>query len=298
MCLPAAHETVKTWILGFGMQPMPDEDLDAACKDLRLLIFPGTQVLHKQLLPRLPLKQGPLMTPPWAEEDEPAALPTDGQPAFDTPSEPQQELDADTVIPPLSVLEAQAAASAAATAVAAPSDMLGVTTADDAQPEVAPTVPSVAAAGAADEAPLGEPVTGAWSDPLPTVEGVEDTVMAVPTEVPDHSEAVLQHAQDSHPAPAGAEAAVPYDASRVDSCEKLAGSNLVPESAAALHGLGVQSQAGFHGQASPEKHLQQDPGIRENGVAGKGEEACAVTSDAFLQVQCTYSYLAPTARMP
>ncbi len=73
MCLPAAHETVHTWIQGFGLQPMPDEDLDAACKDLRMLIFPGTQVLQKQLLPPLPPREGPLMTPPWAEE---AALPT------------------------------------------------------------------------------------------------------------------------------------------------------------------------------------------------------------------------------
>lgn len=71
MCLPAAHETVHTWIQGFGLQPMPDHDLDAACKDLRLLIFPGTQVLQKQLLPALPAKQGPLMTPPWAEEAAP-----------------------------------------------------------------------------------------------------------------------------------------------------------------------------------------------------------------------------------
>ena len=71
MCLPAAHETVHTWIQGFGLQPMPDDDLDAACKDLRLLIFPGTQVLQKQLLPPLPAKQGPLMTPPWAEEAAP-----------------------------------------------------------------------------------------------------------------------------------------------------------------------------------------------------------------------------------
>ncbi|DBA96080.1 TPA: hypothetical protein ACH3X1_001578 [Trebouxia sp. C0004] len=73
MCLPAAHETVHTWIQGFGLLPMPDEDLDAACKDLRMLIFPGTQVLQKQLLPPLPPKEGPLMTPPWAED---TALPT------------------------------------------------------------------------------------------------------------------------------------------------------------------------------------------------------------------------------
>ena len=76
MCLPAAYETVHTWIQGFGLQPMPDEDLDAACKDLRLLIFPGTQVLHKQLLPPVPAKQGPLMTPPWAEE---SAAPVAGE---------------------------------------------------------------------------------------------------------------------------------------------------------------------------------------------------------------------------
>lgn len=59
MCLPAAHETVQTWIQGFGLSRMPLDDLDMACKELRLLIFPGTQVLQKQLLPPLPPTAAP-----------------------------------------------------------------------------------------------------------------------------------------------------------------------------------------------------------------------------------------------
>lgn len=284
MCLPAAHETVKTWILGFGMQPMPDEDLDAACKDLRLLIFPGTQVLHKQLLPPLPPKQGPLITPPWAEE-EPAAPPTtDGQPAADIPTEPQ--LAADTVMPPIPVLEAQAAASAAATAVAAPSDML---LPDEPQSEQAPPLPSVVAAEAADAAPLGGPVTGAESDPLAAVEGVEDAVVTVPTEALVDDDKLLQDMQGGHPAAALVETALP---SQEDSHNPSCDSILQAPAEAASHGLGVASQAGLQwGQAWPDRHVLREPGpgVSENGAIGRTEEACATTQDASSPVHCTYS---------
>ena len=127
MCLPAAHETVRTWIHGFGLSPMPDEDLDTACKDLRLLIFPGTQVLQKQLLPPLPPKQGLFMTPPWEEQaDEPtsagghtAAQPTavDGQ----QPAEAQaaQPMIASTAVTEASTAQLMNASTAVAEAPAA-----------------------------------------------------------------------------------------------------------------------------------------------------------------------------------
>ncbi|KAL3153902.1 hypothetical protein ABBQ32_013467 [Trebouxia sp. C0010 RCD-2024] len=273
MCLPAAHETVKTWVLGFGMQPMPEEDLDAACKDLRLLIFPGTQVLHKQLLPPLPPKQGPLMTPPWAEEEPTASL-TAGQPAADILTEPQ--LAADTVMPPIPVLEAQAAASAAATAVAAPSDML---LPEEPQPGEAPALPPGAAAEAADAAPLGGPVTSDQSYPLAAVEGVEDAVMAVPTEAPVHNGAVLQDVQGSHPAAALIETALPSPADGDPCCDDVL--QQAPGEAV-LHGLGVASQS-WWGKASPDRHLQREPcaGVRENGVTDRTEEACVITQDAL-----------------
>ena len=142
MCLPAAHSTVDTWVQNFGLQPMPDEDLDIACKYLHPLIFPGTKVLHKQLLPPLPPKQGPVMNHPW--DEEPASPLTGGQTAVDTSSETQQAVDAEAVTPSLPVLEAKAEASAAAKA--APSDKIVPL---QMQSKTAPMPPSVAAAAAA-----------------------------------------------------------------------------------------------------------------------------------------------------
>ena len=77
MCLPAAHETVHTWIQGFGLSRMPLDDLDSACKELRLLIFPGTQVLQKQLLPPLPPTPAP--QPDLKQSGQDAALDTNAQ---------------------------------------------------------------------------------------------------------------------------------------------------------------------------------------------------------------------------
>ena len=145
LCLPAEYSTVKTWIQSFGLQPMPGEDLDAACKDQRLLIFPGTQVLHKQLLPPLLTNRGPLMIPPWAEEL--ADPPADGRTTAAPSSQPRQAPDAEAHRSSLLFLEATAEASAAAaTAVAAPSDKLLPL---QAQPETAPMPPPLAAAAEA-----------------------------------------------------------------------------------------------------------------------------------------------------
>ena len=72
-----------TWIQGFGLTRMPLDDLDAACKELRLLIFPGTQVLQKQLLPPLPPPPPPTQAQAAAAEpaeadtaSAPTAIPT------------------------------------------------------------------------------------------------------------------------------------------------------------------------------------------------------------------------------
>lgn len=151
MCLPAAHSTVDTWIQNFGLQPMPHEDLYATCKHLHPLIFPGTKVLHKQLLPPLPPKQGPLMNPPRIEE--PAGPLTGGQTAVDIPSETQQAVNAEAVTSSLPVLEAKAEASTAATTKATLSNMIVPL---QTQSGKAPMPPSAAAAGAAHDTPMIE----------------------------------------------------------------------------------------------------------------------------------------------
>ena len=133
---------------------MLQHDLDAACKHLRLLIFPGTQVLHKQLQTALTPKQGPLITPSRVEE--PAGPLTDGQSAVDTSSEAQRAVDAEPVTSSLPALQSRAEASTAAATMAAPCDVIlpGQT-----QSETAPLPPLIAAAtavGAADDTPVTE----------------------------------------------------------------------------------------------------------------------------------------------
>ena len=282
MCLPAAYSTVHTWVQGFGLQPMPDEDLDAACKDLRLLIFPGTQVLHKQLLPPLSPKQGPLMTPPWAEE--PTGSLTDGQRAARPPSEPQ--LDAEAVTSPLPVLEAKAEASAAATAVAAPSDMLPPV---QKQPDIARMPPSVAAAaGAVDDTPLTEHPSGARSDP----EVAGDVAMGEPTTASAQQQAVPEDA------PARGVAAASAETAQVSSLPGEGHGTLAdarPELAsaeAASRENGGSSDAGLHVQSAPaHNHLAQQLGtsVRENDGDNKIQEASAATQDPFVQVTCSWT---------
>ena len=264
---------------------MPDEDLDAACKDLRLLIFPGTQVLHKQLLPPLPPKQGPLMTPPWAEE--PAGPLTDRHAAVDPSSEPQQALDSEAVAAPLPVLEAKAEASAAATAVAAPSDMLlPVQT----QPEIAPMPPSVAAAeGAADDIPMTEHASGAWSGPAAAVEVAGDVAIAEPTSASAQSQAAPEATRARSFDAAFAETAQ-VSSSPAEDHDMLAG--VRPELAtaeAASCENGSFSHAGLHVQpAPPHRHSDLGAFIGEDDVNGKTE---AATQDLCVQVHCTlYSH--------
>lgn len=49
LVLPAAHETVETWKTGFHFVDMPPDQLKIAKSQLKILIFPGTEVLWKQM---------------------------------------------------------------------------------------------------------------------------------------------------------------------------------------------------------------------------------------------------------
>jgi len=49
LVLPAAHETVETWKTGFHFEDMPPGQLKIAKSQLKILIFPGTEVLWKQM---------------------------------------------------------------------------------------------------------------------------------------------------------------------------------------------------------------------------------------------------------
>ena len=51
LSLPAAHATVDTWTQGFGFQAMAADQLLETRESLRLLVFPGTEVLYRVLLP-------------------------------------------------------------------------------------------------------------------------------------------------------------------------------------------------------------------------------------------------------
>ncbi|KAK9810346.1 hypothetical protein WJX72_009121 [[Myrmecia] bisecta] len=77
LSLPAAHETVGTWMHGFGFAHMPAEQLRAARSELRLLIFPGTEVLCKPLVKPAealpPAQLLPSPAPPAAEAAQKAS---------------------------------------------------------------------------------------------------------------------------------------------------------------------------------------------------------------------------------
>ncbi|KAK9814033.1 hypothetical protein WJX73_009674 [Symbiochloris irregularis] len=47
VCLPAAKETIETWIHGFGFNFMDFDHEGATRRDLRILVFPGTRLLHR-----------------------------------------------------------------------------------------------------------------------------------------------------------------------------------------------------------------------------------------------------------
>eukprot|EP00884_Botryococcus_braunii_P009424 jgi/Botrbrau1/18483/Bobra.0072s0063.1 len=49
LTLPAAPAAINTWIMGFDFKPMEDAELRRLTEDTKMLIFPGTRVLHKKL---------------------------------------------------------------------------------------------------------------------------------------------------------------------------------------------------------------------------------------------------------
>lgn len=49
LALPAAHETVAAWKHGFGFHDMPVEQVKLAKQQLHLLVFPGTEMLWKDI---------------------------------------------------------------------------------------------------------------------------------------------------------------------------------------------------------------------------------------------------------
>jgi len=225
MCLPAAHETVHTWIHGFGLQPMPDEDLDAACKDLRMLIFPGTQVLQKQLLPPLPPREGPLMTPPWAEE---TALPitTEGQsPAGVAISDASQAAEA--APQDISSVRQDASTGLKGLVTAAAASMreaVGVSTSGEAGSAPSATQTDPSAAGAT---PAATEVPVATQHSAPGLQASALAVLVEPPEVRQDTE--MRPAEDSQ----GQMLGLLHDQGQVHSEEGTAG-----------RGAGVDAHAG------------------------------------------------------
>ena len=54
VCLPAAEAAMGTWVHGFGFDKMPEEQVKAARSDMKVLMFPGTRLLHKEPSARIP----------------------------------------------------------------------------------------------------------------------------------------------------------------------------------------------------------------------------------------------------
>jgi N-acetylglutamate synthase-like GNAT family acetyltransferase len=50
LALPAAHEVERVWTTAFGFAPMSEELLRRARAELRLLVFPGSRMLVKNLM--------------------------------------------------------------------------------------------------------------------------------------------------------------------------------------------------------------------------------------------------------
>lgn len=52
LTLPSADATVDFWTKGFGFRHMAVDQLQTARESLRLMVFPGTDMLYKVLLPQ------------------------------------------------------------------------------------------------------------------------------------------------------------------------------------------------------------------------------------------------------
>lgn len=238
MCLPAAHETVHTWIQGFGLQPMPDDDLDAACKDLRILIFPGTQVLQKQLLPPLPPREGPLMTPPWAEE---TVLPTttEGQsPAGLAVSEASQALTHDPQgIPAVRQDESTGLKGLVTAAAASMREAGGVSASGEAGSAPSATQADPSAAGAT---PAAAEVLAATQRAAPQMQAAAPALLVEPTEVRQDTEGRPADVAQGH------SLGLLHDQGQVHSGEGTAGRGAAVDAHAQQALLPVQGAADQH----------------------------------------------------
>lgn len=47
ICLPAARETIETWVHGFGFNFMEFDQESHTRRELRVLVFPGTRLLFR-----------------------------------------------------------------------------------------------------------------------------------------------------------------------------------------------------------------------------------------------------------
>jgi hypothetical protein len=70
--LPAAEQTVSTWKEGFGFEVMPESDIEWATTDLRMLRFPGTDMLQRPVVPGAELP--PLRPEGWQTSAPKSAL--------------------------------------------------------------------------------------------------------------------------------------------------------------------------------------------------------------------------------
>ncbi|CAL8466932.1 g6468 [Coccomyxa elongata] len=126
LCLPAAQSTVDTWIHGFGFTMMTPEQLAATRSELRVLIFPGTELLYKSLNGQ-PLPDPPERTARASEAAAAPAVPKSGDAAGHKnaaqtiPSEPEAQT---STAEPTASAEEQAKAEAGK--LDAPSEMAGL----------------------------------------------------------------------------------------------------------------------------------------------------------------------------
>ena len=73
LALPAAHETVAAWKNGFGFYDMPVDQVNLAKQQLHLLVFPGTEMLWKDIRgarPALADDSHHVLRPIISEEDK------------------------------------------------------------------------------------------------------------------------------------------------------------------------------------------------------------------------------------
>lgn len=70
LVLPAAHETVGAWKGGFQFEDMPHEDVRLAKHQLKVLVFPGTEMLWKTIDSTSPATGHHVLKPILTEQEE------------------------------------------------------------------------------------------------------------------------------------------------------------------------------------------------------------------------------------